>query len=65
MPETEPSIDDVRAAAQRAGLSLTDEELYKLRRSAGRMKTWGEAIRASIAPEDEPATTFSAGRPRS
>jgi hypothetical protein len=62
MSDAEASIDEVRAAAACAGLSLTDAEIEKLQHSAGRIKAWGERIRASISLSDEPAVTFAPRR---
>lgn len=55
MPDTEPTIDQVRASIQRAGLSLTDDELEKMRRSAVRLAHWAETTRELISPDTEPA----------
>jgi hypothetical protein len=60
MPE-EPSVDEIRTAVERAGLTLTNEELSKLQRSAARYNVWRETIRSYLSPEIEPATTFGAG----
>jgi hypothetical protein len=65
MADVELSIDEVRSAAERAGLSLNEDELAKLQRGAGRQNVWNAAVRAVVSPEDEPAVIFrpQGGRP--
>jgi hypothetical protein len=59
MPEAEQSIDEIRAAVERAGLTLADEELAKLQKSTARYSVWRETIRSYLSPEIEPAPTFT------
>lgn len=55
MPDAEPTTDHVRAAIQRAGLSLTEDELEKMRQSAARLERWAETTRELVNPDTEPA----------
>ena len=64
MAENEPTLEDIREAAQRAGLAPTEQDLAKLRLGAARFKRWTEANRAQLTPDVEPATTFTAGETR-
>lgn len=60
--DRELTIEEIRAAAARNGLELTDQEAAGLVKGASRGRRLAEAVRAYAAPETEPAGVFNAGR---
>lgn len=58
--EKEITLEDLRIMAQRAGLSLADDELRSLLPGVNRSKKQAAELRALISLEIEPAGTFRA-----
>ncbi len=53
-------LNELRAAAARAGLELPDEELQRLAAGIARSRAQAGELRAVIRPDDEPAGIFLA-----
>ena len=53
--------DEVAILAQRAGLSLTGDELVEMTESSQRIEAQLQALRARLDDVEEPAVTFQAG----
>jgi hypothetical protein len=62
MTNRNETVESLRAGAERAGLTLTDEELERLRRGVERATGWGEVVRRIAGMESEPAGVFDAAR---
>jgi hypothetical protein len=56
----ELTIEDLRVMADLAGLSLSDDELQRLLPGVNRARRQVAALRAIVAPGDEPAGVFIA-----
>ena len=52
--------ESLRAVAEHAGLSLSDEDLDRLRKGIERSKGWGRVVRGLLAPDVEPSPVFDA-----
>jgi len=60
--DRELTAEEVRAAAARNGLELTEQEAARLVKGASRGRRLAEEVRASAGPQDvEPAGVFHAG----
>ncbi len=59
MAEREMTVDEVKTAAERAGLSLSEAEAAKLLKGAARERRMAEALRKHITPDLEPASVFA------
>ena len=60
MHQDAADLAPLTALANRAGLSLTADELAKLAPSDQRTRSMLQALRASLASTEEPASTFRA-----
>lgn len=56
----EELIENLRIAAKRAGLDLSDEELQRLLPGVNRARKQAAELRELIATTDEPAAKFTA-----
>jgi hypothetical protein len=56
----ELTIEDLRVMANLAGLTLSDDDLQRLLPGVNRAQQQVAALRAVIAPGDEPAGVFTA-----
>lgn len=52
--------ESLRAIAEQGGLSLSDEELDRLRKGIERSQAWGKVVRGLLTPDVEPSSVFSA-----
>jgi ribosomal protein L12E/L44/L45/RPP1/RPP2 len=60
MTDREVTAEDVRAAAERAGLQLTEAEADKLVKGVSRGRRMSEVLRKYVTPDVEPAGVFGA-----
>lgn len=58
----ELSLEDLRAMAERAGLSLADDELKRLLPGVNRARKQAAELRETVAVAVEPAGVFAASR---
>ncbi len=55
---TEPTLDDVKTAARRAGWTLSEAEAAKVLKGALRGRRMADLLRTYVTPDTEPAGRF-------